>query len=99
MSAAATDAGAGALGGGGGGGGALHKIERAAIAAATPVSYSPQDLLLLIHEHLKVWRHRQILDLNVHKEFKILPARPLVCMVLLQPLPRRLPSRGLPLPL
>ncbi|KAG2449728.1 hypothetical protein HYH02_005255 [Chlamydomonas schloesseri] len=32
---------------------ALHKIERAAIAAASAVSYSPQELLLLIFEHLK----------------------------------------------
>lgn len=32
---------------------ALHKIERAAIAAATPISYSPQELLLLVHEHLR----------------------------------------------
>ena len=40
VSAAATDTGGG--GGGGGAGGALHKIERAAIAAATSISYSPQ---------------------------------------------------------
>lgn len=39
VSAAATDMGAH---GGGGGVSALQKIERAAIAAATPVSYSPQ---------------------------------------------------------
>ena len=32
---------------------ALHKIERAAIAASTPVTYAPQELLLLIFEHLK----------------------------------------------
>lgn len=30
-----------------GGGPALHKIERAAIAAATPLSYAPHELLLL----------------------------------------------------
>jgi hypothetical protein len=32
---------------------ALLKIERAAIAAATPISYQPQELLLLMYEHLK----------------------------------------------
>jgi LisH len=32
---------------------ALLKIERAAIAAATPISYHPQELLLLVYEHLK----------------------------------------------
>ncbi|GFR42557.1 hypothetical protein Agub_g3436, partial [Astrephomene gubernaculifera] len=32
---------------------ALHKIERAAIAASSHVSYNPQELLLLVYEHLK----------------------------------------------
>ncbi|KAG2501358.1 hypothetical protein HYH03_001148 [Edaphochlamys debaryana] len=32
---------------------ALHKIERAAIAAASHVSYAPLELLLLIHDHLR----------------------------------------------
>ncbi|XP_051137057.1 DDB1- and CUL4-associated factor homolog 1 [Andrographis paniculata] len=31
----------------------LRRIERAAIAAATPVSYHSRELLLLIHEHLQ----------------------------------------------
>ncbi|KAL8156698.1 hypothetical protein AgCh_001704 [Apium graveolens] len=31
----------------------LRRIERAAIAAATPISYHPRELLLLIHEHLQ----------------------------------------------
>lgn len=30
----------------------LRRIERAAIAAATPISYHPRELLQLIHEHL-----------------------------------------------
>ncbi|TKY58204.1 DDB1- and CUL4-associated factor-like 1 [Spatholobus suberectus] len=30
----------------------LRRMERAAIAAATPITYPPRDLLLLIHEHL-----------------------------------------------
>ncbi|KAG9139957.1 hypothetical protein Leryth_010492 [Lithospermum erythrorhizon] len=32
---------------------ALRRIERAAIAAATPISYHSRELLLLIHEHLQ----------------------------------------------
>lgn len=32
---------------------ALLKIERAAIAAATPITYDPKELLLLMFEHLK----------------------------------------------
>lgn len=32
---------------------ALQKIERAAIASATPISYMPQELLMLMYEHLK----------------------------------------------
>ncbi|KAL6496597.1 hypothetical protein OROGR_029855 [Orobanche gracilis] len=31
----------------------LRRIERAAIAAATPISYHPRELLLLMHEHLQ----------------------------------------------
>ncbi|GAB4837651.1 hypothetical protein Ancab_002501 [Ancistrocladus abbreviatus] len=31
----------------------LRRIERAAIAAATPITYHPRELLLLIHEHLQ----------------------------------------------
>ncbi|KAL9177209.1 hypothetical protein ABFS82_01G044400 [Erythranthe guttata] len=31
----------------------LRRIERAAIAAATPISYDPRELLLLVHEHLQ----------------------------------------------
>ncbi|KAK8960180.1 hypothetical protein KSP40_PGU006263 [Platanthera guangdongensis] len=30
----------------------LRRIERAAVAAATPITYHPRELLLLIHEHL-----------------------------------------------
>uniref|UniRef100_A0A7N0TYB7 LisH domain-containing protein n=1 Tax=Kalanchoe fedtschenkoi TaxID=63787 RepID=A0A7N0TYB7_KALFE len=30
----------------------LRRIERAAIAAATPISYEPRELFLLMHEHL-----------------------------------------------
>ncbi|KAL9660573.1 hypothetical protein QQ045_025389 [Rhodiola kirilowii] len=30
----------------------LRRIERAAIAAATPISYDPRELLLLMHDHL-----------------------------------------------
>ena len=43
VSAAATD-----MGAHGGGVSALQKIERAAIAAATPVSYSPQVLVFFL---------------------------------------------------
>ncbi|KAG0453477.1 hypothetical protein HPP92_024781 [Vanilla planifolia] len=32
----------------------LRRIERAAIAAATPITYHSRELLLLIHEHLQV---------------------------------------------
>ena len=31
----------------------LRRIERAAIAAATPITYDSKELLLLIHEHLQ----------------------------------------------
>ncbi|XP_073131908.1 DDB1- and CUL4-associated factor homolog 1 [Henckelia pumila] len=31
----------------------LRRIERAAIAAATPISYDPRELMLLVHEHLQ----------------------------------------------
>ncbi|KAL6535634.1 hypothetical protein OROMI_027008 [Orobanche minor] len=33
----------------------LRRIERAAIAAATPISYHSRELLLLIHEHLQAY--------------------------------------------
>ena len=32
---------------------ALHKIERAAIAASTHITYKPQELLTLIKQHLE----------------------------------------------
>lgn len=31
---------------------ALHKMERAAIAAASHITYQPSELLMLIHDHL-----------------------------------------------
>ncbi|KAL6533731.1 hypothetical protein OROHE_013564 [Orobanche hederae] len=33
----------------------LRRIERAAIAAASPISYHPRELLLLMHEHLQAY--------------------------------------------
>lgn len=32
---------------------ALHKIERAAIAAATHITYPPAELLMLVEDHLR----------------------------------------------
>ncbi|KAL2346826.1 hypothetical protein Fmac_000826 [Flemingia macrophylla] len=55
----------------------LRRIERAAIAAATPITYHSRELLLLIHEHLQASGMAQTASMLL-KEAQLIPLPSLV---------------------
>ncbi|XP_057434580.1 DDB1- and CUL4-associated factor homolog 1-like [Lotus japonicus] len=61
----------------------LRRIERAAIAAATPITYHSRELLLLVHEHLQAFGLAQTAS-TLLKEAQLTPLPSLISPTLAQ---------------